>query len=187
MIDLNKYIQLITISYKYKKLKSAESRMVRNDYLRYIPSGFLIEGSSRPLYDLHGTLVSNGYDRIVVGDYGPYIEVSDEQIARANVKVKSGQEWRINNKKYSDTVKYWWLTSTSDSGVKIYLQRRPVEYADYRIGYYYILINEVRLERWEVRQNKGGVADIERVRSNNRDKWRKLRRNKAYRRRQHDV
>lgn len=33
---------------------------------------------------------------------------------------------------------YWWLVPDIDNNVKVYLQRKTVKYADYKIGKYYV-------------------------------------------------
>lgn len=38
---------------------------------------------------------------------------------------------------FSERVKYHWLTTKDDSGIKIYFPKRRVDYADYLPGKYY--------------------------------------------------
>lgn len=40
-------------------------------------------------------------------------------------------------------VKYLWLTADDDSDVKVYDQKRSVEYADYKPGMLYVSVYEV--------------------------------------------
>ena len=143
MIDIDKYIRYIFTNYKYKKLPSADSRMVRADYMKYIPKWINIDGDNKCLYDSNGIEIATGYERVVIGDYGPYIEISEDNICGANVKIKEGQEYRIDDPRYSGNVKYWWLTLKKNTKIKIYYQIREVSYADYRPKYYYILATDV--------------------------------------------
>lgn len=88
-------------------------------------------------------MVCNGYERIVVGDYGAFIEFNPKQVSQSMFKIQEGQEYRINDPKYSNNVKYEWLTTNDRSKIKIYKQKKTVSYADYRIGMFYISPHEV--------------------------------------------
>lgn len=128
--------------YGYKPLPANESRIYRELYRRTIPDYLKIEGSSDKLYNFSGTLIANGYERIVIGDYGAFVEFNQEQANPEVYVTKSGEEYRTTER-YSSTVKYEWLTTKDYSDVKIYLQRRTVPYADYRPGYFYVSVFEV--------------------------------------------
>lgn len=45
--------------------------------------------------------------------------------------------------RYAEHVKYLWLTADDGSNVKVYDQKRPVEYADYMPGMLYVSVYEV--------------------------------------------
>jgi len=66
-------------------------------------------------------------------------------VVRSNLKIKSGQEYRINDPKYSEHVKYWWLTPKDLSDMKVYYQKRIVSYADYKPEMFYVSPYEVLL------------------------------------------
>jgi len=122
---------LLATRYKYRKLNKKLSSEVRQKYLDNIPLELNIEGDINfKIYTLSNILISNGYNRIVIGDYGAFIEFDKSQIVRENIKIKQGQEYRINDPKYSDNVKYFWLTAKDDSDIKIYYQKKTVTYAD---------------------------------------------------------
>ena len=87
-------------------------------------------------------MICNGYDRIVIGDYGAFIEFSEEHIA-SDFTIKAGQEYRVNDEKYKKNIKYIWLTIGDGSNIKIYLQKRKVSYADYKPKKYYVSVHEV--------------------------------------------
>lgn len=82
-------------------------------------------------------------DRIVIGDYGAFVEISPERILRNNLHCKEGQEYRFTDERYAKNVKYLWLTAADRSDCKIYLQKKRVDYADYVPGMYYISPYEV--------------------------------------------
>ena len=117
---------------------------VRQTYLQELPEWCSITGAPQtPLYTLGDTLLCTGYDRIVIGDYGAFIEISPTQIQTKSICCKPGQEYRRDDPRFSESVKYLWLTAKDLSDCKIYLQKKPVCYADYIPGKYYISPYEV--------------------------------------------
>ena len=136
---------ILAEKYKYQPLTKELSEKVRNIFTVNIPSFLTISGEIKPLHTLKGTLICNGYDRIVVGDYGAFIEFSEEHIA-SEFAIKAGQEYRVNDEKYKKNIKYIWLTINDGSDIKIYLQKRKVSYADYKPKKYYVSIHEVLVD-----------------------------------------
>lgn len=137
--DIPILIDKLIFKFKYKKLHSSLSEKVRKLYKKYLPNNLKIDGDSKKLlYDLEGILISKGYDRIVIGDYGAYIEINEYQIQRKNLRVKKGEEYRIYDPNFKNHIKYYWYTSIGDSDIKIYYQIKKVIYADYIPGKYYI-------------------------------------------------
>ena len=128
--------------YKYKKLSNKSSNIARNIYADTIPAFLLSFDQTKSLYSLNGSLICNGYDRIVIGDYGAYIEFSSEQANKDLFTIAPGQEYRIDNLRYAN-VKYAWLTINDGSQIKIYYQKNTVSYADYKPQYYYVSVYEV--------------------------------------------
>lgn len=128
--------------YKYRPLSKELSEKFRNLFNKNIPSFLNVSGSITPLFTLNGTKICNGYDRIVIGDYGAFIEFSQEHMA-SNFVIKKGQEYRVNDKKYKNNVKYIWLTINDKSDIKIYFQKKRVLYADYKPSKYYVSVHEV--------------------------------------------
>lgn len=131
--------------YKYKKLPPDLSAEVIAKYIAALPSGFKLDGEPDiELYTLMGTRIAKGYTRIVVGDYGAFIEIPEELMDKTLLMVAPGQAYRINDKNFCDRVKYYWFTISDGSAIKIYLQKRTVVYADYRPGMFYVSPHEVR-------------------------------------------
>lgn len=128
--------------YKYKPLPKELSEKYRDYFKENIPEHLNEQGSENALYTSNGTLVCSGYDRIVIGDYGAFVEFSPEQAA-SNFSIKKGQEYRVNDERYKNNVKYIWLSIDDGSDVKIYLQKRTVSYADYLPEKYYVSVHEV--------------------------------------------
>lgn len=113
----------------YKPLPEDESKIIREYYASMIdlPLG----GAETKICNYCDTLIGNGYTRIVVGDYGPYMEFSEEQIVKDNIT----QRWPGKPKR---PVRYIWMHTKDEKRTKIYWQQQTVEYADYRPGYYYM-------------------------------------------------
>lgn len=129
--------------YNYKRLPSGLSHQMRKIYRINLPDFLSIDGDYDPLYTSNGSLICNGYRRIVIGDYGAFIEF-DATEATKNLIIQPGQEYRIMDPNYSKNVKYHWYTIPDGSQIKIYHQIRRVSYADYVPGKYYVSPHEVR-------------------------------------------
>lgn len=99
------------------------------------------------IYDmLTGIKIASGYTRLVVGDYGAYLEISEDQIEFNNLYIKNGQEWRLDGQRYPNSKYYWYATDNIEGAAKIYYQTKTVRYADYKVGYYYVSPYEVTFE-----------------------------------------
>lgn len=134
MKEILNYIQNLVSIYNYKPLPELESKKARDLYSENIPNLL----SWKPLLDSNGNKISSGFDRIVIGDYGAYIEISKDKMNLDLLTIPSNQKFRLSPGFYG---KYIWLTS--DGSNKIYQQIRTVKYADYKVGYYYISPYEV--------------------------------------------
>lgn len=124
--------------YKYHKLTPQLSEEMRQLYELNIPS-FL--STSQPLYSSAGTLICSSFNRVVIGDYGAFVEFSSTQANRDAFCIAPGQEYRLEER-YKNC-KYIWLTIPDSSNVKIYYQKHTVAYADYIPGMYYVSVHEV--------------------------------------------
>ena len=76
-----------------------------------------------------------GHFRLVVGDYGCFIEF-DESCLACDTECAPGQAWRTQER-WRKRVKYLWLQPRGGVA-KLYHQTRGVTYADYRPGMYYV-------------------------------------------------
>jgi len=72
--------------------------------------------------------IAKGYNRIVIGDRGPYIEFLPEHMIMDNIFIPLEQH-------HTYFIEY---QSKCVEKIFIYHQRKTVKYADYRIGMYYI-------------------------------------------------
>ena len=123
----------------YKPLPPELSDGYRKFYSEHIPSFLNVSGGGK-LRTIKKTLLCEFYDRIVIGDYGAFIEYS---IPASEYICQPGQEYRMNDPDYIYRVKYDWLTTKDSSGIKIYKQKHTVNYADYKPGKYYVSVHEV--------------------------------------------
>lgn len=137
-MDTRQFEADLASKYKYKKLDAKYSAEVRAYYAENIPS-FL--STNQPLYTSTDTRICSSFNRIVIGDYGAFVEFSPGQANRDVFCIAPGQEYRLEER-YKNC-KYIWLTISDSSHVKIYYQKHTVTYADYIPGMYYISVHEV--------------------------------------------
>lgn len=88
-----------------------------------------INGESNILFATKSKLlVAKGYNRVVIGDRGPYIEFEHNQIEKNNFHLIPN----LSHRYYTE----W--RSNCENNVKLYYQLLTVNYADYIIGKCYI-------------------------------------------------
>ena len=112
----------------YRPLPTGMSELLRADYRAKLqaPDG----PWNNKLYTKGGLLLSLGYERIVVGDYGAYVEM------KAGLQMR--QHLLMDKWPRSKSIPcYWWMHPKGEPDVKVYLQNRGVGYADYKPGFYY--------------------------------------------------
>ncbi len=78
------------------------------------------------LFSKSGVLIANGYDRVVLGGRGPYVEFTSKQMVQERLCETDTEHW------------YYVELRTVPDDVKVYFQVRPVDYADYVPGKCYI-------------------------------------------------
>lgn len=89
------------------------------------------------IFTSSGELIANDYERIVYGGRGAYVEFSSLQLNRSNMYVPKKQSWRMDSPEWKDKVFYDEFRTKEDH-TKVYHQKKPVDYADYKVGYWYI-------------------------------------------------
>ena len=158
--------------YKYKPLPPLISMMQREEYYQNLPQIFLtqkereINGlevdffiennninkiSPFPLYSfiykdgkkIKDKKITNNWKRIVIGDYGAFIEIEDKDIIKENIKICPGEEYRINDERYAKNIRYHWYIPKDGYPSKLYFQQKSVTYADYKPNKWYISPYEV--------------------------------------------
>lgn len=136
-------IEELVRTYNYKPLPPALSQLQREEYLRTLPSWAELDGDDCPIY-VGSCLIAHGYSRIVIGDYGAYIEIPPHLMVMEHLQIAPGQEYRFSERYQS--VKYYWLCPITADYVKIYWQKNTVKYADYIPQMFYISPYEVTIE-----------------------------------------
>jgi hypothetical protein len=142
-IRMLKYQEQLADEYKYKPIPRTFFKDVRAEFEETLPEWCNMSGDTTKLETRSGTVIASGYNRIVIGDYGAFVEFSRAQANARHLKIKEGQSYRIEDPRYAEHVKYLWLTADDDSDVKVYDQKRLVEYADYKPGMLYVSAYEV--------------------------------------------
>ena len=142
-VKMLRYQEQLAHQYRYKAIPRTFFQDVRTEFEGTLPDWCNVTGYSVPLETVSGTVIANGYNRIVIGDYGSFIEISPSQILMDKLHVREGQTYRIEDPRYAEHVKYLWYTANDWSDVKVYLQKRTVEYADYKPGMIYVSVYEV--------------------------------------------
>lgn len=131
--------QKLSEEYGYKKLASSISYKVRREYGKNLPDFFLYESNkNKPLFTRDGIKIATKWDRIVIGDYGAFVEIDPKNICEENFVIKPGEEYRISDKRYLENVKYHWYIPKSGYESKLYYQQKEVTYADYKPQKWYV-------------------------------------------------
>jgi hypothetical protein len=136
--DVPRILAALQDSHKhlYRPLRKSKSDLIR----RYYADCLLVprEKANLKLYNANKTLICNGYEGVVVGDYGAYIEFTKDQL---NPAIK--QKWDGPPKR---KVKYIWMETKDSINTRVYFQQDTVPYADYKVGMYYVDPREVYSE-----------------------------------------
>ena len=107
------------------------SEKYREYFRENIPS-FFHKGNDLKLYTIKGNLICDGYERIVIGDYGAFVEFRPDQ-ASDNITCISELTGRY--------------TILDGSEIKIRLQKETVPYADYKPSMFYVSVHEAYEKR----------------------------------------
>jgi hypothetical protein len=92
-----------------------------------------IDGANIPLFTNYPNTIATAYRRVVIGQRGPYIEFSKNDILEKELYIPKNQLYRL-----SDPKVYYIEFRTIDRDIKVYYQMRNVAYADYLINHFYI-------------------------------------------------
>ena len=96
-----------------------------------------LEGNDHTVFRTEtGLHVATGYTRVVIGGRGPYIEFNPQQIILVNLHVPENEMDRLKEPKRSYVYYIEWRTN-DEVNVKVYEQKKTVDYADYKVGMLY--------------------------------------------------
>ena len=98
----------------------------------------------RGIYLKNDTLFANGFERVVHGERGDYVEFTREQIVPQLLYKMSLSVFDEQTAPKNPRYFYYWLVPDTDTRVKVYYQLAEVNYADYKIGYYYVSPDEFK-------------------------------------------
>jgi len=88
-----------------------------------------------------GSTLAIGYERIVIGKRGPYIEFTKTQIDISAIFIPEKTRYRLTSR-----LVYYNEWRSNKDNVKIYEQKKTVSYADYKIGLWYISPFDLRVD-----------------------------------------
>lgn len=149
--EIENFIENLIKQYNYSPLNYEESCKVRQYYKENIPPYLSVNGGNA-LYSKKGIQICKCYNRIILTDYGAFIEIENINAFKHNYVLEFGEQWRVYDKRYKDEIDYIWLTTYLYDDMKIYYYKRLVSYGDFRIGCYYIPVWEVYpLEKLDVK------------------------------------
>ena len=138
----NELIENLVRDFKYKPVPlTLYYGDVRETFWKLLPDWCREQNTTKTLVTKNGSTLCRGYERVVIGDYGAYVEFSKEQAESSRFSVAPGEQYRFEPR-YLQHCKYLWYTVEDGSRVKIYRQLRTVAYADYRPDYYYVSVYE---------------------------------------------
>lgn len=102
-----------------------------------------------PLYTKNGEKVCERYERIVIGDYGAYVEISASHLSD-NHFIYIDQNDPIDETISSRHSSHMTLALNDESSYTIYFQVKPVPYGNFIPGRFYIdpydVISDIREE-----------------------------------------
>ncbi len=143
--DVLEYIDLLTAKYNYRPLPDKVSASARQTYVQSLPFWCCLSGSRTSILTMSDFPLATGYTRIVVGDYGAFLEIEPRDMLLDSLIIQPGQEFRA----YANqdlNIKYIWHTARDGCGIKIYEQLKGVRYADYKSGKFYISPHHVKIK-----------------------------------------
>lgn len=97
-----------------------------------------LEGNDHTVFITEtGLHVATGYTRVVIGGRGPYVEFLSDQLVRESLHMPENAKYRTTPA-WTNRVYYYEWRTTDESRVMVYEQKKNVDYADYKVGLFYI-------------------------------------------------
>ena len=88
--------------------------------------------------------ITTGFNRVVHGERGSYVEFETEHLIKENVSIPNNQKWRTTSKWHKKV--YYYEYRTNDDSIMLYFQRKTVSYADYIVGKWYVSLEDIKTE-----------------------------------------
>tara|TARA_S200002703_G_scaffold11140_1_gene10237 strand:+ start:104 stop:535 length:432 start_codon:yes stop_codon:yes gene_type:complete len=98
--------------------------------------------SNISLFTSTGLCVSYKYERVVFGGKSPFVEFKENQIISKSFYIPKNQLFRLSDPQ----VYYVEFRSNDSANIKLQYQLRKVRYSTYKLGHFYISINDLHLE-----------------------------------------
>ena len=98
--------------------------------------------SNVPLFTSSGLQISHMYERVVFGGKFPVVELKESQIIFKSFYIPKTQLFRLSNPQ----VYYVEFRSNDSANIKLQYQLRQVRYSTYKLGHFYISVNDLYLE-----------------------------------------
>jgi hypothetical protein len=133
MLKVLDLINELVVKYNYRSLPKKASIKYRKFFIDTCPQ----LNHNMPIFDSDNNIIAFRFTRIVVGDYGAFIEFDEIDANHEIFQIPENQRFRLSS---NFCGKYLWMTTGK---TKIYKQLRTVSYADYLVGKYYISPFEV--------------------------------------------
>ena len=125
--------------YHGRALPQDESLYLRElVYPKAVPSWLQYEGDeSQPLFTKVGTPFCSGYSRVIISDYGPYIEIPQSLIDKSIVKRDLATETSIDMGTSSTRV---WFYASDNSRMPLFMQAKTTNLGDFIPEYFYVCL-----------------------------------------------
>ena len=79
-VKMLRYQEQLAHQYRYKPIHRTFFLDVRTEYEDALPDWCNVAGDDISLETVSGTVIANGYTRIVIGDYGSFIEITASRV-----------------------------------------------------------------------------------------------------------
>lgn len=134
---VDKMMMNSTVTGHYNTLDETESKLIREYFEKeYFDKFGFGTNEDIDIYIDDNKKLCSKIERVVVGDHGPYIEFKPESLL-VKTECVPGKEFK-HDERYVNSIKYFDENPVGYSGVLLYNQQKPVTYADYKAGMYYV-------------------------------------------------
>ena len=149
--EVHSYIKDMVAKYHHRPIPTTPATgNVKTYYRDKLPAWAKKKISRKyPLYTKNGEKVCERYERIVIGDYGAYVEISASHLSD-NHFIYIDQNNPIDETISSRHSSHMTLALNDESSYTIYFQVKPVPYGNFIPGRFYIdpydVISDIREE-----------------------------------------